>query len=185
MRTSLFSTIFLSFLFAMAPTGLVAQQEGAIDPSQLPPEAQALIAEMQELQSELQPIQQEAMQDPEIQAAQRDLGARIQTAMVEADPATPARLERLEELMAEAQAARAAQDQAAMTEIVTEARGLEQQLQAAQAAVIQSPEIAPQVEAFEARLLERMTEIDPDAGAMIERARELDAKLGEFLTPAR
>lgn len=182
MKTSLIRTIFLSLLFVVAPAGLVAQQQGAIDPAQLPPEAQELIAELQQLQVRLQPIQQEAMQDPEIQAAQQALGAEIQSVMVELDPETPERIERLRELMGEAQAAQAAQDQAAMAELVAEGRALEQELQAAQAEAIQTPEIAPRVEAFEARLLERMLEVDPQAGSLIERARELDARLAEFFS---
>lgn len=181
MRTSLVSTIFLSFLVALAPAGLAAQQQGAIDPAQLPAEAQELIAEMQQLQTELQPIQQQAMQDPEVQAAQQALGADIQAAMIEVDPSTPERLERLQELMAQAQSARAGQDEAAMAQIVAEAQALEQQLQATQAAAIQTDEIAPRVQAFEAKLLETMVAVDPEAASMIERARELDARLGALL----
>lgn len=185
MNTSIIRSILFALLFVAAPAGLVAQQQGAIDPAQLPPEAQELITEIQQLQEQLQPIQEEAFQDPEIQAAQQALGAEIQEAMVEVDPATPQRMERLQELMVQAQAAQAAQDQEAMTEIVTEARGLEQELQAAQAAVLQSSEIAPQVEAFEAKLLERMIEVDPEAESMIERAQELDARLAAFLGQGR
>lgn len=181
MKTTLIRTILLALLFVVAPAGLVAQQQGAMDPAQLPPEAQELIVELQQLQVKLQPIQQEAMQDPEIQAAQQALGVEIQAAMVEVDPQTPERIERLQELMGEAQAAQAAQDEAAMAQLVAEGRELEQQLQATQAAAIQDPEIAPRVEAFEARLLERMLEVDPEAGSLIERAKELDARLGEFL----
>lgn len=181
MKTNLIRTTLLAALFVVAPAGLEAQQQGPIDPAQLPPEAQELIAELQQIQTTLQPIQQEAMQDPEIQASQQALGEEIQAVMTEVDPQTPERMARLQELMGRAQAAQAAQDEAAMAEIVTEARGLEQELQAAQQQAIQSPEIAPQVEAFEAKLLARMMEVDPEAETLIERAKELDEKLGAFL----
>lgn len=181
MRTKLVRTTFLSLLLLAAPLGLFAQQQGAVDPAQLPPEAQELIGELQQLQARLQPIQQQALQDPEIQAAQQALGAEIQEAMVEVDPETPEKMERLQELMVQAQAAQAEEESAAMTEIVSEARALEQQLQAAQAAAIQSPELAPRVEAFQDRLLERMVEVDPEAEALLDRAQELNARLAAVL----
>lgn len=181
MRMTLIRATFLSLLFAMVPLGLFAQQQDAIDPEQLPPEAQELITELQQLQAQLQPIQQQVLQDPEIQTAQQTLAADIQEAMAEMDPSTPERLERLQELMTQAQAAQEEQDATAMGEIVAEARALEEQLQAAQAAAIESPEIAPRVEEFEARILEKMVEVDPEAESMIERAQELDAKLAAVL----
>lgn len=181
MRTKLVRATFLSLLFLAAPLGLFAQQQGTIDPAQIPPEAQELIGELQQLQTRLQPIQQEALQDPEIQAAQQALGAEIQEAMAEADPSTPEKMQRLQELMVQAQAAQAEQDAAAMNEIVTEARALEQELQAAQAAAIESPELAPRVEAFEDRLLERMVEVDPEAESLLDRVQELNARLAAAL----
>lgn len=180
MRTTLIRATFFSLLFAALPAGLTAQQ-GGIDPAQLPPEAQELISELQRLQAQLQPIQQEAFEDPAIQAAQQALAADVQEAMAVVDPATPERMERLEALVAQAQVAQAEQDAAAMNEIVTEARGIEEQLQATQQAAIESAEIAPLLEAFEAQLLERMMEVDPNVESLIDRARELDARLAVVL----
>lgn len=181
MRMSLIRTVILSALFVVIPAGLVAQQQGGIDPTQLPPEAQELIAELQQIQSELQPIHQQAMQDPEVQALQQSLSADIQAKMAELDPSTPDRMARLQELMQQGQAAQAEQDQAALTEIATEAQSVQQELQVAQMAALQSEEIAPRVDAFEAELLAKMREIDPAAEALLERAQELDAELAALL----
>lgn len=181
MRMSFIRTVLFSALFVIAPAGLVAQQQGGIDPTQLPPEAQEMIAELQEVQAALQPIHQQAMQDPEVQALQQSLSADIRDKMTELAPSTPDRMARLQALMQQGQAAQAEQDQAALAEIATEARAIEQELQAAQVEALQSPEIAPRVEAFEAELLEKMQEIDPETDALIERAQELDAKLAAML----
>lgn len=172
-----FRSILFSALVLVVPAGLVAQQQGAIDPAQLPPEAQEMITELQQIQATLQPIHQEAMQHPEIQAAQQELGAEIQSAMVEVDPETPERMARLQALMQEGQAAQQEEDRAKLNEIAAEAQVIEQQLQAAEAAAIQKPEIAPKVEAFQEDLLEKMVEINPETETLIERARELDARL--------
>jgi ferritin-like metal-binding protein YciE len=188
-KKSLVQTVLIPALLVLAPGLLVAQEatvpQGAPAPQgqqmQLPPEAQAMVAELQQIQARLQPVHQQAMQDTEVQAMQASLSEDIQAAMVEADPETPERVERLEALMERGQAARASQDEAAMTEIVTEARAIEQRLQATQAAVLESPAIASRVEAFEATLLETMEEIDPEVGTLLERARALDAELAATL----
>lgn len=180
-RMSFIRTVLFSALFAIAPAGLVAQQQGGIDPTQLPPEAQEMIAELQEVQAALQPIHQQAIQDPEVQALQQSLSADIRDKMTELAPSTPDRMARLQALMQQGQAAQAEQDQAALAEIATEARAIEQELQATQVEALQSPEIAPRVAAFEAELLEKMQEIDPQTDALIERAEELDAELAAML----
>lgn len=179
MRMRLIRTVLL-FVFLGIPAGLMAQQ-GEVAPAQLPAEAQELIAELQQIQSALQPIHEQALQHPEIQAAQQELGADIRTAMTEVDPATPERMARLQELIEQGQAAQAAQDEAKLSEIAGEARAVQERLQAAEAAAVQRPEIAPRLEDFQARLLERMLEVDPEAESLLERAQELDARLSALL----
>lgn len=174
---------FVWLVLLAAPAGLLAQQGSGTAAPQLPPEAQELIQELQQVQARLEPIQQQALQDPQVQEAQQALGDEVQAAMTEVDPETPQRIERLQVLMSEAQAAQAEQDEAAMGEIVAEAQGLEQRLQAAQAEAVQRPDIAPQVEQFQAQLLEKMVELDPDVESLIEQAKELDARLAALLNP--
>ena len=176
LRTALVWLVWLA-----APAGLLAQQGGA---QNIPPEAQELLTEMQQVQQQLQPIQQQALQDPEVQAAQQDLATRVQAAMVEVDPATSDRIARLQVLMGEAQAAQAEQDEEAMAGIVAEAQGIERQLQAAQAEAVQRPDIAPRVEAFQDQLARKMAEVDPQAESLMERARELEARLTELFEQA-
>lgn len=173
--------VLLSLLLVGIPAAVAAQQQGTFDPAQVPPEAQALFTELQQVQAKLQPIHQEALRHPELQAAQAELTAKIGAAMTQADPSTPERMARLQALIEQGQAAEAAEDEAALKEIAAEAREIQQRLQAAQMAAIQRPEIAPGIEAFQAKLMERMLEVDPEAAALIGRAQELDARLAAVL----
>lgn len=171
-------------LAVLVPAGVAAQAPGAPGApgaGQLPAEAQEMIMELQELQSQLQSIQQQAMQDPQIQASGEELGNRIQVAMAEADPATPDRIERLDQLMAEAQQAQAEQNEARMTEIVTEAEALNQQLGAAQAEAIERSDIAPQIADFEAQVEAKMAEVDPEVERLIARLEQLNQELTALL----
>ena len=105
MRLNLTRTIVAALALAIAPAAAQAQQPGGLDPSQLPPEVQQAIMELQQIQAQLQPIQQQAMADPAIQAEQQELGTQIQTAMAEADPEVPQHMARLQELAGDAEQA--------------------------------------------------------------------------------
>ena len=178
MRRTIHGTLAALGLALLAPAALGAQQQA------IPPEAQALVTEMQELQVELGPIQQQALADADLQAAQQELGEKVRAAMAEADPEMPARMERLTALQAQAQEAQAAQDQERMQAIVTEAQQIEQSLQAAQQEAIARPELDAEIEAFQTRLEQKMVEIDPDAAPLLERMRAIDAELRALLQPA-
>lgn len=177
MRQKIQSALIALTLTMLAPPALAAQQQ------ELPAEAQALVVEMQELQVQLGPVQQQALSDAELQAAQQELGEKVRTAMTEADPEMPVRMARLTALQAQAQEARAAQDQERMAAIVTEAQQIEQSLQAAQQQAIERPEIESELQAFQSRLEQKMVELDPETAPLLERMREIDAELRSILQP--
>lgn len=176
---SILSRIGVAALVAvLVPAAASAQQA---DPTQLPPEAQELIAELQQLQAQIQPIQQQALQDSAIQAVQEQLGKDVQAAMAEQDPEVPAHIERLEEVIVSAQAAQAAADEARMAALVAEARQIEQRLQEAQMKALELPEIAPRVEAFQKQLQAKMVEVEPEAESLLERFEELNDRLAVLI----
>lgn len=173
--------VMLSLL--IAPAALSAQQasESAQPSQQLPPEAQEVLLEMQQISERLGPIQQQALQDPEVQSAGEALTARIQEAMVEVDPTTPRNLERLESLMSEAQAAQQANDEDAFIRVVQEAQQIQASLEAAEAEAIQRPALVADIESFQDRVQAKMMEFDPEAGQLLERFEELDHRLALLL----
>ena len=177
MRFDFTRTIVAALIAVAAPVALQAQTPGALDPNQLPPEVQQAIMELQQIQAQLQPIQEQVLADPEIQAEQAALGEEIQSAMTQADPSVPRHMARLQELAGAAEAAQSEQDQAKMTEIIEEAQGLEMQLQQAQQQALQRPEIAPRIDAFQEKVESRMLAVNPEAGALMERLDELQTQL--------
>lgn len=156
-----------------APATLSAQQQQ----QQLPPEVQEWAIELQELQSQLQPLQEQALQEPEIQAEQASVVEALFETMVASNPETAQRIERLEGLMQEAQAAQEAGDAERIAQLSAEAAELQPQIQAAQAEALSHPDVQPRVAAFQQKLNARVVEIDPAAEQVIERIAELDARI--------
>lgn len=164
-------------LAGVVPSALAAQE------AQLPPEAQALLIEIRQIQTDLGPVREQAMADPELQQAQQALTESLRQTMLEVDPAVPAHVQRLNELQALAQEARAAQDQQAMAALVGEGQELEQKLFDAQQEAMNTLQVAAEIERFQARLEQRMLELDPEVAPLLQRFREIDAEL-EALLPA-
>lgn len=173
-RTALGAMCALATVFA--PMAASAQQ-----PTQPTPEVQEWIAEMQELQTELRPLQEQAMQDAALQREREQLTATVREAMVAADPANGERLDRLEQLMTEAQAAQAAGDTAKIAELTSEAQQIGPQVQAAQAEAMETPEVEARVQAFENNLFAKMAEMDPSKQARIDRLSELSQRVRQAM----
>ena len=155
--------------------GQPAAEPGAMGPGQeMDPETMALMMEAQELQQRLQPLEQEAMQDPELAAMLEDVQERVETAMRDEDPELFEEMVRLEEAFV---AAQEAGDEERAQEVGMEAQGVYAQLQSLQQAVMDRPEIREPIEAFEEAHRERMLEIDPEAEELLDRMREIMAEL--------
>lgn len=164
----------LLLAFLAFPATLSAQQ-------QLPPEVQQLLAEAQQIQQQLQPVQEQALQDEAVQQGQQRAADAVRAAMIGADPAMEAKIERLEAIMQEAQQAQAAGDQATIVALTQEAQQLQPQLAQAQAAALEHPDVQPQLEAFQKQLRDKMTEIDPDARPLLDRLAQLEEQLDEAI----
>ncbi len=139
------------------------------------PEMMALIGELQELQQQLGPIQDQVMQDPELQRHLEEVRDQVDQAM-RAD--NPELLDRMSSLEAEFVAAQEAEDQARMQELGMQAQAMEMELRQAQEAVLSRPDIQERIEAFEAEQRAKMLEIDPEAGSMMDRMDEIVERLG-------
>jgi hypothetical protein len=160
----------------LVPAALQAQQP---TPEQAPAEVQQLLTELHQLQERLGPIQAQAMQDSELQAAEAELNQALRSAVIEIDPAVEQDLARAETLEADAQAAQEAGDAQRLQELMTEAQGMQQRLAAAQAQALQRPGLVAQVEQFQEQLQARMIQIDPQAGELIRRHTELQRRIME------
>jgi chromosome segregation ATPase len=167
---------------ALAPTLVAAQQRNA---GALPAEAGQILAEIQTIQQQLEPIHRRAMADRRIQESQEALSSEIQTAMVRIDPSLPAQVERFAALEREMAAAQAQQDRRRIEQITAEARGIQERLERAQAQVLQQPAIGRRMESFQAELMAGMKAIDPQAERLVTRLAQLDSRLRTVMAQAR
>lgn len=150
------------------PTG-----EGSAQ-GQLDPEMMERLMEVQELQQRLGPIEQEAMQDPELTAQLENIQEQVDTAM----RAENAELfDRLDELEAEFMEAQEAGNQERAQEISEEAQGMQAELQQIQQQVLEDSDIQSEIEDFEDARRARMLEIDPEAGELMDRIDEIMEEL--------
>jgi hypothetical protein len=92
----------------------------ALPQQQMDPEAMALMTEAQQIQQQLQPIQQQAMQDEALAGRLADLQTRIEAAMREENPDV---FEQMEAFEADFMAAQEAGDQERAQAIAMEAQG--------------------------------------------------------------
>lgn len=157
----------------LAPLNASAQQTQQQPPS----EVQEWVAEMQQIQTQLEPIQLEALQDTAVQRHQSEVGEVVRAAIVAIDPTLDEGLDRMEELMVQAQAAQAASDAEKIAELTAEAQTLQPRIEQAQQQALADPEVQTEINAFQEHLQERMVEIDPETRTMLARLQELDSRV--------
>ena len=144
----------------------------------------ALAEQARAVEIRLLPIERAALAQPEVTAAQAALGAQIRAAMEDADPSTPARVERLSSLLVLAEAAQREGDLAAMSRIVEEARTIEVALERAREAAMDDPAVAERVERFRAHVERTMARLEPGADSLLARRDSLRALLPRLAPPA-
>jgi len=152
-----------------------ADQSSAMSPfGQMDPDAEAAMSELQQIHQRLQPVHQEAMQDPAISAQFTQIQGAVEGAMREGSPGL---FERIEKVQADVQAAQDAGDTQRLQTIAMESQGLQMEAQAAEAAAVSRPAIQEQIQSFEQDLRQRMISIDPEAGDLLDRSKELQDEL--------
>jgi peptidoglycan hydrolase CwlO-like protein len=144
---------------------------------QPPAEVQEWIEELQQIQARLQPLQEQALQDSALQEERDEVTSALRSAMIEADPDVAEKLERMDELLERARTAQEAGDAQAMIAINEEAQGIQPHIAQAQAQALARPDIQDRIDAFQQNLRQRMTEIDPEAPRLMERAEQLEARI--------
>jgi chromosome segregation ATPase len=130
-------------------------------------------AEIAQIQQRLQQLQGQALQDSAVKAAEATYAADRMAAMQKLDPTTQAKVARGEALNAEVEAARAANDNAKLTALATEAQGLQAFFADISQRAMATPEMQEKRRAFLAVLLAKMNEIDPQAQTLVTRLETL------------
>lgn len=164
----------LAALGTLPMSGQETQEEASPETEQ---SRQELMQEFNELRQELTQIRQQAMEDPELQRMRDSLNRSIAVAAEEVEPGSKEKLERLEEIQTEIQAAREEGDQEEMQSLIQELQTLREEVAAATRQVLSREEIRAQYRAFEEATLARMEEIDPRTTELVSRVEEIQARL--------
>jgi hypothetical protein len=157
----------LAFALSLAPLSLFSQD--APPPTD---QVEQWIVEMQYLQTQLAPIEEQALLEPALAQEQEVLGDAVLAAMIEADPTVEPKLARLREIMLEAHGSMG--DDAKIVALAAEAQTLQPAVERAKGAALAKPEIEAMIAAFRKRLCDRMVEIAPEARQMVDRFEELE-----------
>lgn len=153
-------------------------EEAATDQAAMQ-EQMALMRELQSIDQVLTPIRREAMAEPELQAQEQALVARVEAAIEERNPALLGAEARFDSLRTVYEAAEQAGDTASVQATAGELQALQVAMQEAQQEVLQQEEITDAVEEFRTNLFARMRELDPQADSLLDLAEEITAQLEE------
>jgi len=152
------------------PAAVTAQQT---TPAPAQPAQAAPANEAAQLQQKLGALQQRAAQDPSLKAAVDSFNTAVQAGMVKVDPQAAARLARAQAITAEVAAARAANDNARVTQLVTESNQLQSYFQTLQPRAMALPEVQQARQTYVTRLFEKMKEYDPQTQSYVDRLTQL------------
>lgn len=154
---------------AFAITSAPAQQQGQTDQSQQ--QANSPRAELQQIVEQLQPLEQQAIQENEsLMTRAQELQGTINEAMRDENAEF---MDRFEELQQELQQAQENQDSEQMQQLMGEWQQAQVTFQEVRAEVMRRDEISEQVESFADDIEAQIIEIDPEAEELIERRDSL------------
>ena len=173
-----------ALLLALVPGAqLGAQEESQTPPPvpqqpQMPDSVRELMTEFQRTQQVLDSIQTRAVEsNPELATQQQELQQTVQDAMIEMHPDLEPKMERMEEIQGQIQQAQQNQNRQKVQELVTEVRGIRQELQSAQAEAMEQEHVSQAIDEFRDDLMAAMTEVDPQVEQKLSRLDELAERL--------
>jgi len=158
-------------LLAAAALALPVAARAQTTPATPPPAPAA--DEATQLRQKLAALQQQAMQDPALKPAQDSFTAVVNAAMARLDPQAPAKLARAQSINADVAAAQAANDNARLNTLATEATALQSYFATLRPRTNADPQVQAAKQVWLARLLERMKQIDPNAQQYVDRLTQL------------
>lgn len=130
-------------------------------------ELQQLQQGLRQVNRELQPIRQEAIQDSSLQQMRSRLVGIVNDAMSQVDPQSEQQRERLNELSRQVDSARQQQDSARARTLMQEARGLSRQLRQTRSQVMQRDSVSRMIENFRDSVRAVMARVDPRADSLL------------------
>lgn len=136
--------------------------------------------ELQQLHTQLEIIQAQALADQSLATRQEALGEEIRVAMETRDSSMKSRLDRMEAIEAEAMAAEESNNSQKLQQLLIEANDIQEHLIILQQQIVEEPAMAAKLDLFQTDLHQKMLQVNPNAQQMMDRFRELE----ELLTAA-
>ncbi len=168
--------LLIGILVALAVVAL-PRPGAAQTPAPTPPPAgepgAAAQQEAQGLVQRLGRLQQQALQDPKVKAANDSLSAYLDKRMTEIEPGYPALMEKAKSFQANAAAAQSAGDTAKLQQLAAEGANLQAGILAARQKALRDPGVQQHAAAFQHTLLAKMAELDPESPKLLQRLNEL------------
>lgn len=182
-RTGILSAGILAF--GGLSTAVAQQQVPAQGMAQGQNEIQQLQVEMQQVEERLAQIQQQASQDPVIVKLNEEFNDTVITKMAEVDPQAEQKIDQQRELVDELVAMGSYQaleeDQRSEYEQKVQVyQSIQTDLQEAQAIVLQDQNIQQMRNELNQELISKMSEIDDEAPALIEKREQLAARFEQI-----
>jgi hypothetical protein len=172
------SVMIAGFVLTFGTHAAAAQQQGtepghAPDGSESSQPAGTAAAptadELAQIRRRLRDLQERARADSAVAAANDAFGNEVLAAMLRLDPEAGPKKARADAIQGEAVQARAASDNARLNDLAEEGRALQAYFAALRTRVLNLPEIERSRQAYIAKLFEKMTDLDPEAPALVAR----------------
>lgn len=160
----------LAAALLIVPAAARAQEGQPAPAAPAPPAAQG---EADQLRQRIGQLQRQAMQDPSLKAAEDSFEAVLQGAMARLDPQAPVKSARALALNQEVEAARAAGDNARLNQLADEATALKAYFDGLRPRALAEADVQAARQAYLARVLARMKEIDPETQRYVDRLAEI------------
>jgi hypothetical protein len=143
-------------------------------------EAQALMREYQSLSQSLEPVQEQAMADPEIRAGWDSLDADVRERMLAENPAMGQLFQRAEQIQARvAQAEQSGEElgQEERAQLAQQWQSIQSTLSQARAQVYRSPEFVDRLDSLRDEVYTRMRQLEPGRTEDIDRMQTISERL--------
>lgn len=169
----------------LIPAGLAAQARAVNARATLPAAAPATgtanvrewTAELQRIQTRLQSVHNQVMQDAGMRRMQETFMRDVKAAMLRVDPGLDALATRVQGMQQQAVAAQQRGDLRTLQQLQSELAPIQQRFMRAQQQVMQQPGIAARAREIETQLHQRMLQLEPNTDRLLERGRGLQTRL--------
>lgn len=144
-------------------------------------EMQKLYQEYQEVNQQLELIQAQAFQDPEVSELAEGFSDYIEEKMVEMNPEAEKLMSDRDAMIQEIQVAQMEDDQEKAQELQQNYQQINGQIQGIQQQVFQNPDVIERQQEIENIVINKMIEIEPETEILLERIQEISTEFEKLM----